>query len=387
MEVTTFAEEPSDVDDGDLARAHLTGDPHAFNTLFRRYHPSLVGYLRREFRDPTLAEEVAQETLTRALKSLTTYDQSKPLWPWLRTIAYRLACTEAGRRATEVAVPEIEDRTEPREIDLVETYVLRDELQRALRSIPARHRRALIMRYVEDREPEEIARAFGINRRALEQLLFRARHNLAREYAAAQGRSWMPGLAGLPLLVRLRDTVASWQSRIAAGGDAALAVAGNVVIGLAVAGSGVAGIVTGVGAAADGDRAARVTAIGAVGAVGADRAGLTGDAGTVTLPYFVRPTADPASVTVATAPRTPPPTSGDDDEMPPAAPEASTTVKPPNNSVLGGRGVVANHPLEDRTVHEDEGEVADTKTRGETRREGEGPGPTCEITNNMLFCD
>lgn len=376
--MTTFAEGSSELADGDLARAYLTGDPDAFAALFRRYYPNLVAALRRDF-GHGLAEEVAQETLARTLKSLRTYDQSRPLWPWLRTIAVRLARTEAGRRAAEVAVPELEERAEPVTLDLSESYATSDVLVRALRRIPARQQRALVLRYVEDRDPAEIARVMNIKRSALEQLLFRARNNLAREYAAAEAQSWMPGLAGLPLLVRLRELAASWQTRVAAGADAAMAVAGNVAIGLAIAASG-AGAASPAATLATGGPVGGVPVVAAVPAAHPSPRSVAGVRRAV--PRAVAATPDPAAAVAAAGTRRTSARPGQGDAP---APEPSTTIEPPKNRAVRGRLHVAGNPVDSTQTYEDDFSAAGARTRGESWREGDEGGFTCAATGNL--CD
>src|SRR3954447_13125356 len=96
---------PADDDsDAAIARLNLAGNTDGFEILYRRYYPRLVRVCARHVRDDHLAEDLAQETLLRALRCVAGYDTSRPMWPWLKTIATRLCYDHTGRAGREVVV-------------------------------------------------------------------------------------------------------------------------------------------------------------------------------------------------------------------------------------------------------------------------------------------
>lgn len=212
-------------DDGALARACVEGDAEAFALLYRRYFPDLVRFLERRGNDHARAEDIAQETLARAFRYLPGFDASRPLWPWLRTIAVRVAGSEAAARSAEVLVCDAPDAASH---DPADALAARDVLVESLRRLPDRHRDALVMRYVEDRHPADIAAVLGMNKNSFEQLLWRARRGLAREY----GR--LSGAVLVPLSLRLRRAAYWADARVSAAFSDALASAGSVAVGAAV---------------------------------------------------------------------------------------------------------------------------------------------------------
>jgi RNA polymerase sigma-70 factor (ECF subfamily) len=228
-------------EDGRLAQAHLSGDPTAFPALYRRYRPDLVAYLDHRVRDHGLAEDLAQETMERALRFLGTFDPTRPLWPWLRTIASRIATTETTRRAAEVTGLDV-TTTDTTVVDATEAFVSRAAVEDCLERIPLRQRRALVARYVEDRDPSDIAAQFGLNRTAFEQLMWRARRNLAREYRARNAAPWLPLW---PSIQRLRRFVLDVTSRFGTVAGTGLSFASDMAFGAAITGIGL-GIATGV---------------------------------------------------------------------------------------------------------------------------------------------
>jgi RNA polymerase sigma-70 factor (sigma-E family) len=120
------------------------------------------GFLRTAFLlvgDPGHAEDLVAEVCTRLWF----------VWPRLRDEApdayARRALTNAAtswrrrRWHGELPVPDFPDRSTSE--DLGRVVVERDALQRALNSLPARQRAAVVLRVVEDLSESEVARALG----------------------------------------------------------------------------------------------------------------------------------------------------------------------------------------------------------------------------------
>lgn len=78
-------------DEAALLVAAKDGDVVAFVRLIEPLQANLLGYLSRLVGDPTLAEDLAQETLLNAQRHLTTLRQDVSFEGWL----YRIARNEA----------------------------------------------------------------------------------------------------------------------------------------------------------------------------------------------------------------------------------------------------------------------------------------------------
>lgn len=66
------------------------GDREAYEALFDRVAPKVVGVCRRVVRDPARSEEVAQEVLTEVWRSAKRFDPDKgSAMTWIMTIAHR----------------------------------------------------------------------------------------------------------------------------------------------------------------------------------------------------------------------------------------------------------------------------------------------------------
>jgi len=76
-----------DISDSDLLRRYCEGDEGAFQEIMDRYKNSLYAFLRQFLNRHDLVEDVFQETFLQLYTSRETFDVSRPLRPWLFTIA------------------------------------------------------------------------------------------------------------------------------------------------------------------------------------------------------------------------------------------------------------------------------------------------------------
>ena len=67
--------------DEDLLAQFRRGQSEAFGALVRRYERELYGYLRRYLGDPTLAEDVFQNTFLQLYKKMHQYEAGRPVRP------------------------------------------------------------------------------------------------------------------------------------------------------------------------------------------------------------------------------------------------------------------------------------------------------------------
>ena len=75
------------MNDTDLLRRYVAGEQDAFEELLGRYKNSVYGFLRRFLSRSDLVEDVFQETFMQLYVSRDSFDLSRPLRPWLFTIA------------------------------------------------------------------------------------------------------------------------------------------------------------------------------------------------------------------------------------------------------------------------------------------------------------
>ena len=77
--------------DRDIVADVRRGNRDAFAHLMRRYQGRLFGLALMMVREPAGAEEVVQDAFVRAFTHMERYDDRQPFYPWLASIAVRLA--------------------------------------------------------------------------------------------------------------------------------------------------------------------------------------------------------------------------------------------------------------------------------------------------------
>ena len=171
------------------------GDRQAFAAIVELFQRRLFGLALMMTRDPSGADEVVQDAFVRAFQHLDAYETHRPFYPWISTIAVRLAQNWLVRRArvhsregTELD-PEREPfggRTFRSGVDpLVD--LITDERDRRLwnsvAALPSGERTAVILYYRQDMSVEQIASAMGVSGGTIKTLLFRGRQKLRRALA------------------------------------------------------------------------------------------------------------------------------------------------------------------------------------------------------------
>jgi RNA polymerase sigma-70 factor (ECF subfamily) len=88
--------------DAQLLERYGQGDEAAFRELVSRYKNSLYAFLKQFLNRQDLVEDVFQETFLQLFTSRESFDPSRPLRPWLFTIAANKA-KDALRKAQRTA--------------------------------------------------------------------------------------------------------------------------------------------------------------------------------------------------------------------------------------------------------------------------------------------
>jgi RNA polymerase sigma-70 factor (ECF subfamily) len=91
--------------DSELLARYGAGDELAFRELVTRYKNSLYAFLRQFLNRLDLVEDVFQETFLQLYTSRASFDQSRPLRPWLFTIAANKAKDALRKRQRTAAIP------------------------------------------------------------------------------------------------------------------------------------------------------------------------------------------------------------------------------------------------------------------------------------------
>lgn len=126
-----------------------------------REHQSMVYSLALHFvRDPAAAEDIAQDVFLRLHRNLGGLKSEAHVLFWLRQVTSRRAID--GLRRKSRAEISLEETCEPAAPPAADDPMLSQRLSRLVGSLPENLRMAVVLRYQEDLEPEEIASILGL---------------------------------------------------------------------------------------------------------------------------------------------------------------------------------------------------------------------------------
>lgn len=171
-----------DADDG-LVLQVARGDRLAFARLVERHGARLTALAVRIVGSRAVAEEIVQETFTRAWVTAPNWqhkgETARAFSAWLTRVATNLAIDQLRKPRTL----QIEDAPEPADpaTDAVDALIAREKLARlraALAGLPPRQRAAIALTYDQGLSNIEGAAALETSVGAFELLLVRARRAL-----------------------------------------------------------------------------------------------------------------------------------------------------------------------------------------------------------------
>ncbi len=166
--------------DSDIVECLQQGAPQqAFELLVNRYDGKIYRLCCSLLRDPSAAEDAAQESLLRIWKALPTFDGRAALSTWMYTITRNRCFTAIERRRDmdSLADPVAEQAAEAMQgttgaVEPEDHLVLLREL---VDGLPERYRRVLTLFYYEECSVVEVAAMLGIPEGTVKTTLFRAR--------------------------------------------------------------------------------------------------------------------------------------------------------------------------------------------------------------------
>jgi RNA polymerase sigma-70 factor, ECF subfamily len=171
--------------DSDIAELLRTGHPErAFDELLQRYEGKIYRLCCALLRDPTQAEDAAQESLVRIWKSLAGYDGRAALSSWIYAITRNRCLTALERRK---GADSLSDHAIAEEVaglasgDESPSGDRAEQLRALVELLPERLRRTLVLYYFEERSTSEVAAMLGCPEGTVKTHLHRARAVLADE--------------------------------------------------------------------------------------------------------------------------------------------------------------------------------------------------------------
>ena len=189
--------------DAELLQRYAKGDEIAFREIVDRYKNGLYTFLRQFLNQHDLVEDVFQETFLQLFASRKSFDPSRPLRPWLFTIAANKAkdALRKAHRSTTVsigAISDAEDMSFDEMLNTLESYntLPDDELQRnettarvdeVIANMPESLREILILAYFKKFSYKQMADMLSIPIGTVKSRLHAAIARFAKDWRASVG--------------------------------------------------------------------------------------------------------------------------------------------------------------------------------------------------------
>ena len=178
-------------EDNFLVKETRKGDKDAFGKLVDKYKIPVYNLAYRMIGDPTESEDVAQETFLRAYKNLNRFQTEFKFSPWLFQICINICKNINKKRHRHKIISlflkgdtgntlgeRMMDESVPQEEGLLEKKEETQLLQRAVRGLPHRYQRVIVLRYYEELSYREISQILNISVFTVKTYLYRAREML-----------------------------------------------------------------------------------------------------------------------------------------------------------------------------------------------------------------
>jgi RNA polymerase sigma-70 factor, ECF subfamily len=160
------------------------GSEEALEALYRRHWPWAHRAAYLVVHDKAAAEDIAQEAFLAAVRALDRFDRRRPFGPWLHRIVVNRAIDWARARSLRAEAMEAEaDASDAWPGDMREPERSRpysESVVAALAALSPEHRAVIVLRYLLEYTPGEIAEALELPRGTVNSRLRRALDRLAR---------------------------------------------------------------------------------------------------------------------------------------------------------------------------------------------------------------
>lgn len=150
------------VDERVLIERARNGDRDAFAQLYELHIDAVYRYCVYRTRTVSDAEDLTSEVFRRSLASISRYEPNRPFLAFLYTIARNLL-TDAARSASNREVrDELAIDAAPGSIAIPEAHAQSKDsarlLQAAIRQLPPAQQEVIVLRFIEEKSYEEVAK-------------------------------------------------------------------------------------------------------------------------------------------------------------------------------------------------------------------------------------
>jgi len=173
--------------DKELVLRVQQGDKSAFDLLVIKYQHRIIQLVNRYIKDPSEAQDVAQEAFIKAYRALGNFRGESAFYTWLYRIAINTAknyLVSRSRRYSDYHVDvqdaeQVENATQLKGMETPEYLLFNDEIINAINlaidNLPENMKTAIILREFEGLSYEEIAQTMDCPVGTVRSRIFRAR--------------------------------------------------------------------------------------------------------------------------------------------------------------------------------------------------------------------
>lgn len=169
----------------------LKGSEEAFRQLVLKYQTPVYRLLLRVLRDPTAAEDIAQETFLKAYRALKGFQPDRKFLSWIFKIAHNTAIDSMRRKRLDTVpletpgeelpgpIARLEDPSAPSPDGVVQGRDLARDLTAAVEGLDPLYRELVLLRFQEGLAYQEIVEVTGLPMGTVKTRLHRGRKQLA----------------------------------------------------------------------------------------------------------------------------------------------------------------------------------------------------------------
>ena len=170
------------MDESSLVRHAANGDATAWEPLVLAHQEAVFRLSYLLLGDPDEAEDVAQETFLRAWNHLKRFDPTRPLRPWLLSIASNLASNRRRSAGRYLAALTRAFRSEPVASSNIEEkstqHMEANDLWKAVQNLSTSDQQIIYLRYFLELSIAETAQALDVAEGTVKSRLSRALERL-----------------------------------------------------------------------------------------------------------------------------------------------------------------------------------------------------------------
>jgi RNA polymerase sigma factor (sigma-70 family) len=179
--------------DSILIKRALAGDQKAFQKLRLKYYNAIFKLINRMIRNREEVEDLTQEAFIKAFTSLKRFDNQYSFSTWLYKIATNNSIDHIRKKKLQtfsINKP-IQSEESDYSFELPDTNLEPDQeliasqrkkmLDEAMNALPAKYRQVILMRHVDEKDYQEIAKTLKLPLGTIKAHIFRARELLYKQ--------------------------------------------------------------------------------------------------------------------------------------------------------------------------------------------------------------